>query len=196
MYNSVYKGVFSMNDDNITWVTINGQHIPIGAGESKDEAVKKFLSKKREDDIDRKEKQIANNQKVAEELNKDNKIKSTQEKHNEAVKELSKDKYPDGTYDTGNYKPVEYDSGYQVTFCQIGDNYNAKDYDARVNEFLSVSSDGRVSAGKFESTPEISFHVASREQAIALAKKYNQISIWDWKNCDEIKTGGTGRRKS
>ena len=184
-----------MSDRDIQWVTINGQHIPIGAGESKDEAVKKFLAEKKEDNIDRQEKQIANNKKVADELNKDNKGKSTQEKHGEAVKELSKDKYPDGTYDTSTYKTVEYEDGYQVTFCQIGDNYNAVDYDARVNEFLSASSDGRVSAGKFESTPEISFHVKSREEAVRLAKKYNQISVWDWKNCDEIKTGGTGRRK-
>ena len=195
VYNSVYKGEIQMSDKDIQWVTINGQHIPIGAGESKDEAVKKFLAKKNEDNIDRQEKQIESNKKVADELKKDNKGKSTQEQHSEAVKELSQDKYPDGTYDTSNYKPVEYEDGYQVTFCQIGDNYNAVDYDARVNEFLSASSDGRVSAGKFESTPEISFHVKSREEAIRLAKKYNQISIWDWKNCDEIKTGGTGRRK-
>ena len=182
-----------MSDKDITWVTINGQHIPIGAGESKDEAVKKFLAKKN-DNVDRQEKQIENNKKVADELNK-NKVTSTQAQHEKAVKELSNEKYPDGTYDISNYKPIEYESGYQVTFCQIGDNYNAKEYDEKVNEFLSSSSDGRTSAGKFESTPEISFHVASREQAIALAKKYNQISVWDWKNCDEIKTGGTGRRK-
>lgn len=184
-----------MSDKDITWVTINGQHIPIGAGETKDEAVKKFLAKKKGDLTDKQYKEIEERQREKDELNKDRKEKSTQEKHSEAVKELSQDKYPDGTYDTGTYKPVEYDDGYQVTFCQIGDNYNAVDYDARVNEFLSVSSDGRVSAGKFESTPEISFHVKSREEAIRLAKKYNQISIWDWKNCDEIKTGGTGRRK-
>jgi DNA gyrase/topoisomerase IV subunit A len=184
-----------VNDDNITWVTINGQHIPIGAHETKDEAVKRFLKNKKEDLTDKQYREIEEHQKEKDKLNEDRKIVSTQEKHSEAVKELSQDKYPDGTYDTGTYKPVEYDNGYQVTFCQIGDNYNAKEYDEKVNEFLSLSSDGRVSAGKFESTPEISFHVTSREQAVALAKKYNQISIWDWKNCDEIKTGGTGRRK-
>ena len=184
-----------MSDGDITWVTINGQHIPIGAGESKDEAVKKFLAKKKEDPIDKQEREIAQRQAEKDKLNEDRKAVSTQDKHKQAVEELSKDKYPDGTYDTDTYKPVEYDNGYQVTFCQIGDNYNAKDYDDRVNEFRELSSDGRVSAGKFESTPEISFHVKDRETAVRLAKKYNQISVWDWKNCDEIKTGGTGRRK-
>lgn len=183
------------NRDEIDWITVDHQHIPIGANETKDEAVKKFIANKRGDDVDRQEKQIAKNKEVADELNEDNKSLSTQEAHDRAVKELAKDKYADGTYDVSTCKPVEYDSGYQVTFCQIGDNYSPKEYDERVNEFLSASSDGRVSAGKFESTPEISFHVPDRATAIALAKKYNQISIWDWKNCDEIKTGGTGRRK-
>ena len=205
-----------MSDNDITWVTINGQHIPIGAGESKDDAVKKFLAKKKEDGVDRQEKQIENNKKVADELNKD-RIESTQDKHDKVIKELSQDKYADGTYDTATLKPVDYENGYQVTFCQIGDNYNAKEYDSKVNEFLSASSDGRVSAGKFEGTPEISFNVSNRNEAVALAEKYNQISIWDWSanktalafeskygeddprtieqwmKC-EIKTGGTGRR--
>ena len=189
-----------MNDDNITWVTINGQHIPIGANETKDEAVKRFLAKKRSDNVDRQEKQIEANKKVADELNKDKKALSTQEQHSNAIKELSKDKYEDGTYDVRTYKLVEYSKGYQVTFCQIGDNYSAKEYDNKVNEFLSLSSDGRVSAGKFEGTPEISFNVTDRDTAISLAKKYNQISVWDWEegNKDwrkgEIKTGGTGKR--
>ena len=186
-----------MNDNNITWVTINGQHIPIGAGETKDEAVKRFLSKKnkkKEDATDRQYREIEERQKEKDALNEDRKTESTQDAHSKVITELSKDKYEDGTYDVSNLKPVEYESGYQVTFCQIGDNYSAKEYDEKCNEFLSASSDGRVSAGKFEGAPEISFHVSSRAEAIALAKKYHQISVWDWKTCDEIKTGGTGRR--
>lgn len=174
-----------MSNDDIQWITVNGRHIPLGAGESKEDAIKRAF--------DNKERQIAHNKKEADELNKGRTI-STQDKHKQAIEELSKDKYEDGTYNISNFKPVEYEDGYQVTFCQIGDNYNAKDYDDRVNEFLSFSSDGRVLAGKFEGTPEISFHVDSKVTAIGLAKKYNQISVWDWKNCDEIKTGGTGRR--
>ena len=188
------KGDTIVADDNIQWITVDGKHIPIGAGQTKDEAVKAFFKRQKEDNVDRQYKQIEKNKEEADRLNEDRKTLSTQEEHKKAVEELSKDKYPDGTYDISNYKTVEYEKGYQVTFCQIGDNYSAKEYDDKVNEFRALSSDGRVSAGKFESTPEISFHVASRDQAIALAKKYNQISVWDWGNCDEIKTGGTGRR--
>lgn len=108
---------------------------------------------------------------------------------------LAGPEYEDGTYDLNTLTKVEYDRGYQVTFSQIGDNYSAEEYAGKVNEFLAVSSDGKTLAGKFESTPEISFHVNSRSTAIRLAQKYNQISIWDWGNCDEIKTGGTGRRE-
>jgi hypothetical protein len=57
-----------------------------------------------------------------------------------------------------------------------------------------VSSDGKVLAGKFQGTPEISFHVNSKATATRLGRKYNQISVWDWGKGEEIPTGGTGRR--
>lgn len=119
---------------------------------------------------------------------------TTQRKHMDAIRRLDSPGYEDGTYDLGTMTQVSYDSGYQVTFSQIGDNYSDSEYASRVDEFLSVSSDGRTLAGKFEGTPEVSFHVSDRATAERLARKYNQISIWDWGNCDEIKTGGTGRR--
>lgn len=119
---------------------------------------------------------------------------STQRHHQEAMNRLGSSDYEDGTYDLNTLQQVSYDSGYQVTFSQIGDNYSSAEYADKVNEFLAVSSDGKTLAGKFESTPEISFHCNDRTTAERLARKYNQISIWDWGNCDEIKTGGTGRR--
>ena len=120
---------------------------------------------------------------------------NTQREHQSAVERLNSDRYSDGTYDISNLRQIEYDQGYQVTFCQIGDNYSRAEYADKVNEFLNVSSDGKTLAGKFEGTPEISFHVNDLQTALALARKYNQISIWDWGKCDEIKTGGTGRRR-
>lgn len=119
---------------------------------------------------------------------------STLASHMDAIQRLNGPGYADGTYDLGTMSQVSYSSGYQVTFSQIGDNYSATEYADKVNEFLGVSSDGRTLAGKFEGTPEVSFHVRDRGTAERLARKYNQISIWDWGNCDEIKTGGTGRR--
>lgn len=119
---------------------------------------------------------------------------NTQAEHQKATKELSSSKYPDGTYNVKTLKPVSYNSGYQVTFCRIGDNYSPKEYAAKVNEFLDISSDKVASAGKFQSTPEISFHVKDKSVAIKKAKKYDQIGIWDWKNDSTIETGGTGKR--
>ena len=146
-----------------------------------------------------KEKQIAENKKQAENIQQNQ--KSTQALHQEKIKELESDKYEgDNTYDLETLKPISFADGYQVTFCQIGDNYTPEQYQQKVNECLKLSSDGKTYAGKFEGTPEISFHCASRNQAIAYARANNQISIWDWKrgNKDwrfgEIKTGGTGRR--
>lgn len=107
---------------------------------------------------------------------------------------LNSQEYEDGTYDLDTLTQVSYNSGYQVTFSQIGDNYTDSEYADRVNEFLATSSDGKTLAGKFEGTPEISFHVNNRATAERLGRKYNQISVWDWKNCNEIETGGTGRR--
>lgn len=118
----------------------------------------------------------------------------TQAEHQAAISALSSDDYDSGTYDINTMEQVSYPKGYQVTFSQIGDNYSDAEYADKVNEFLNISSDGKVLAGKFEGTPEISFHCNSKSTAIRLAKKYNQISIWDWGKCDEIKTGGTGER--
>ena len=160
------------------WITVNGKHIPIFEGESKDDAVKRL--------------QINRNKEESERLNKES---STQSQHKRAIEELSDSKYEDGTYDISTKKTKEFPNGYQFTFCQIGDNYSDKEYQEKVNECLRLSSDGKTYAGKFESTPEISFHCSDKQKAIEYAKANNQKSIWDWENCVEIKTGGTGRRK-
>lgn len=110
-------------------------------------------------------------------------------------KKLASDKYEDGTYDVATLKPVTYDKGYQVTYCQIGDKYTDDEHNALIAEFLAKTDDGKVSLGKFEGEPEHSFHFKSKSEAIKYAKKYNQISIWDWENMLPIETGGTGRRK-
>lgn len=120
----------------------------------------------------------------------------TQLAHQKAIAKLNGSDYEDGTYNLDTLTQVSYSDGYQVTFCQIGDDYSNSEYADRVNEFLAVSTDGVSSAGKFGGTPEVSFHVADRATAERLGRKYNQISIWDWENCAEISTGGTGERKN
>ena len=176
------------DDKSGVWRTVRGRRVYIKTGQSLSDAM-------RESGKFEKEKKQAIQQRLKERMGKDS-AANTQEKHAQAVAELSKDTYTDGTYDIDTKQAVEFDSGYQVTFCQIGDDYSPDEYDSKVHEFLSVSSDGKTYAGKFESTPEISFHVNDREVAVRLAKKYNQISIWDWQNCRDEKTGGTGRRNS
>jgi len=118
----------------------------------------------------------------------------TKGEHQKAVDILKNKDYDDGTYSVSSLKPVEFDHGYQVTFCQIGDDYSDEEYAEKVNEFYNLSSDRESYAGKFEGEPEISFHFDNLDDAVRMGKKYNQISIWDWGNMNEIKTGGTGGR--
>lgn len=66
------------------WITVNGRHVPLYAGESKEDAVKRAFAS----DADKKEKQIAANKKQADEMN------GTSSSHKEAdteEKSLSKD---------------------------------------------------------------------------------------------------------
>lgn len=150
------------------WITIRGNHVFVEDGENPMNA---FIRQK------------------------GGKTNNYKKEHETAINELKKDKYEDGTYNLNTMKQINYTNGFQVTFSQIGDNYNDAEYEQKVNEFLKVSSDKIVSAGKFEGTPEISFNVKDKNTAIKLAKKYNQISIWDWKEQKEIRTGGTGRHE-
>ena len=43
---TTYKRQVMDADDDIQWITMNGNHIPIKKGQSKEEAVKEFLAKK------------------------------------------------------------------------------------------------------------------------------------------------------
>lgn len=181
----------------VSWFTMKGKHIPIYEGESKDDAVRRSVVL---DDEAKKQADIKRNKEEADKLNskkpsKETATTQTQSEHKKAIAELNTDKYEDGTYDISTKKPVEFGKGFQVTFCQIGDDYSDEDYAKKVNECLKNSSDGKTYAGKFESTPEISFHWNDRDKAIAYAKANNQISIWDWESMDVIPTGGTGERK-
>lgn len=119
----------------------------------------------------------------------------TQAQHMRIVEELERDIYPkDKTYDIASLKPVAYNDGYQVSFWEDGVRYTAEEYADHVNEFLQYSPDYVTNADKGDGRPRISFRVLSKRTAMRLARKYNQVSIWDWDNDEEINTGGTGRR--
>ena len=118
--------------------------------------------------------------------------KTTKTLHAEAMDKVRT--FEDGTYNMNTLEACSFDNGYQVTFCQIGDNYSDSRYDYLVSLFCELSSDGVVYIGKFDGEPEISFHFESKKLAKQYAKMFNQISIWNWAKSKEIKTGGTGRR--
>lgn len=115
--------------------------------------------------------------------------------HETAIARLASDLFADGTYNLNTLTAVEFNSGYQVSFCNIGDDYTEDDYEFISAMFSEASSDGIAYAGKFDGTAEVSFHFANKLTAIKYAKMFNQISIWDWSAMDEIKTGGTGIKK-
>lgn len=100
----------------------------------------------------------------------------------------------DGTFDLDTQKSKSYSDGYQVTFSTIGMKYNDEEYSQLVTKFRNHDH-GTVDAGKFEGSAEISFNVTDFKTAAKLGYKYNQISIWDWKNSREIPTGGSGKWK-
>lgn len=168
------------NEEPIRWITVNGRHIPLYEGQSVNEAIKENLIKK--------------NKESAQKLNASN-HSNHYKFHQEQVKKLESSKYEDGTYNVGSLKPVSFEKGYQFTFCQIGDDYSELEYNRLVNSILGKIEDKNAYAGKFESSPEISFHTNDLKFALEIARRYNQISIWDWQECKEIKTGGTGRRR-
>ena len=209
-----------MADRKVTaWFTMNGKHIPIFEGESKQDAIKRSIKPgktdikqskvetppKKADTIDKKTAEIDKKQSDAEQNKPDLKTDGqkkepskmtatakTQSEHRQAIKDLDSDKYEDGTYDISTKKSVDFPKGFQYTFCQIGDDYSDDDYAKKVNSSLALSSNGSTYAGKFGGTPEISFHCNGKDEAIEYARANNQVSIWDWENCLTIKTGGTG----
>ncbi len=91
----------------------------------------------------------------------------------------------DGTYDLATGNPVQYDSGYQVSFQEEtterkghGAYIDNDEYDRRV-EALAKELGAKPDLGKF-GEPEISFHVDSLEKALEVARRHNQESVFDW----------------
>ena len=89
------------------------------------------------------------------------------------------------TYDLETGERIEHASGFQVAFQQTTDEYTDDEYDAKVNE-VAKQTGSRAQAGVY-GEPEVSFRVDDLDKAMEIAEKYNQISIWDWKEMREIK---------
>lgn len=66
------------NKEPKQWITVNGVHVPIFDGESKEDAVKRMISKVADKNADDKKKQIQKNKEQADSLNKAERIKELQ----------------------------------------------------------------------------------------------------------------------
>lgn len=163
-----YKGV---------WRTVGGRRIFIRNGEGLSSAMKrsgKFTKSKKSD--------------IIEGAKNIGKLKDEDVSRNvkKGIKDIDNKKYDDGTYDINTKKLVSFNEGYQATFQQLGDKYTDKEFGALVKKYSSMT-DGKVYAGKFGGSPEVSFHFKNEKDAIEICEKYNQVSYWDWKTMSEIK---------
>lgn len=138
---------------------------------------------------------IAKGQSLSDAITKSGKFKgsktSTKPNYKSQLSKISSIR-EDGTFDLETGKVKEYKDGYQVTFSMTDMNFGDEEYNKLVDQFKQADH-GTVDAGKFGGEVEISFNVTNLKTAGKLAYKYNQISIWDWKNQREIKTGRTGK---
>ena len=178
--------VLDADDTEIeSWITVKGNHIPIKKGQSKEDAVKSFLEKK---------------EKVDNGKNSGKVYKHTMSK----IRSFKADS--DGTYDFETGKPKDYPNGFSVSFHQNepDDNgnwksdygrYSESDYDKNV-ETLVKESGGELNIGYFVGTPEVSVWVKDRKSAIALMKKHNQHSIWDWEKGEIIENADYDPKKN
>ena len=112
--------------------------------------------------------------------------------HDSIIEKLHKGAYADGTYDIDTMESVSFDKGYQVTFWTIGMDYSDDDYTFLSSMFTEFSMDGKTYIGYFDGSAEISYRIESKAEAVKLAKMFNQVCIWSWKDCECIMTGGNG----
>ena len=159
-----------MADEGGVWRTIQGRKVFIKDDQSVSEAMRQSGKFRQQSKKGKPENGIESVKKIRENL-----------------KKLDTDKYETGTYNIDTMEKIDLDSGYQVSFERTGVNLTDEQYNKCVGEFRKLSSDGKAYAGKFGGTPEVSFNMKDMKTALRLAAKYNQVSIWDWKNMREIK---------
>ena len=91
----------------------------------------------------------------------------------------------DGTYDLFTKEILNFDTGYQVSFETVYDNYTEQEYEELAYK-MALMSENTVYLGVFDGNPELSFHFTDIELANVLGIVFDQISIWDWSVMDEI----------
>ncbi|MBR0188992.1 MAG: hypothetical protein IJQ23_01245 [Clostridia bacterium] len=91
----------------------------------------------------------------------------------------------DGTYDLITKKPINFRTGYQVTFHCSDMEYTEEEYADLTKKFCDLTG-SPIFIGVY-GKPEVSFYTKDMILALRLAKEYNQKSIWDWERSSEIK---------
>ena len=91
------------------------------------------------------------------------------------------------TYDYDTKNPVSFDSGFQCTFFrdEAMEQLSNAEFDKLVHD-MARSQQSRVYIGRFGSA-EPSVRFKTREDALKFAQKYNQHSIFDWKNKEIVR---------
>lgn len=111
--------------------------------------------------------------------------------HNRILGVLTNADYADNmAYDLRDLERVKFDSGYQVGFLRNGASWTPLEYANMVNDFLRFVPGHRASVTKALGYPEITFRVNNIRNALRLARRYGQVSIWDWANEEEVKVNG------
>ena len=170
-------------DDEVQWITVKGNHIPIKNGQSKEDAVKSFFESKGKSSGEKSESKKVDNSKNSGKVytNTMSKIRNFKAKE-------------EGTFDFETGKPKSYPNGYSVSFHQNEPDengkwksdygrYSEKDYDKNVADLVNETG-GELNIGYFAGTPEVSVWVKDFKTAVKMAKKHNQHSIWNWKRGD------------
>lgn len=110
---------------------------------------------------------------------------SKEKYHNLKEKKYNFKKREDGTYDMHLNKKINFNKGFQVSFETLYDSYSHKEYD-EIAYKISLMSDNHIYLGVYNSIPEMSFYFHDFELANVISIIFNQKSIWDWSNNDEI----------
>lgn len=103
------------------------------------------------------------------------------------IAKIAGPEYPDASYDIFTLKKYDLNDGYQASFVRKIDDYSDEEYGKIIKEILSSGkTDGIVYAGKFKGDPEVSFKFKDLDDAMELAEKWNQRSVWDNYNMVDI----------
>ena len=84
---------------------------------------------------------------------------------------------------------LNYNQGYNVAFETLSRNsenyYSDEEYDNIVYKLASLFG-VEANAGVYLNNPHISFHIEDLNISLSIAALFNQKTIWNWANSDEI----------